>query len=98
MRNGWICTTVTAVNHKGSAGAMEVKGIKQIYSRSINEHGLRFVRYLGDGDNKSFETIKSFYPGVTVKKLECVGHVQKRVGARLRNLKKVVKNLGGRGS
>ena len=32
-----------------------------------------------------------------IRKLECVGHVQKRVGTRLRNLKKIVKNLGGRG-
>ena len=27
------------------------------------------------------------YPGVTISKLECIGHVQKRVGTRLRNLK-----------
>ena len=32
-----------------------------------------------------------------VKKRECIGHVQKRVGYRLRELKKRVKVLGGRG-
>ena len=37
------------------------------------------------------------YPGLKVKKLECVDHVQKRVGSRLRALKKKVKNLDGRG-
>ena len=30
-------------------------------------------------------------------KLECVGHVQKRVDSRLRNLKKTIKGLGGKG-
>ena len=34
---------------------------------------------------------------IEVKKLECVGHVQKRVGCRLRNLKKKEKGLGGKG-
>ena len=32
-----------------------------------------------------------------VKKLECVGHVQKRVGTRLRKLKQEVKGIGGKG-
>ena len=26
-------------------------------------------------DSKSFSTIKNTYPGITVEKLECVGHV-----------------------
>ena len=34
---------------------------------------------------------------VKVVKLECISHVQKRVGNRLRNLQKNVKGLGGRG-
>ena len=37
------------------------------------------------------------YPGITVRKLQCVGHVQTRVGSRLLSLKKKVKGLGGRG-
>ena len=31
-----------------------------------------------------------------MKKLECVGHYQKKVGTRLHNLKKKEKGLGGR--
>ena len=44
----------------------------------------------------SFPAVKNTYPSVTACKLECVGHVQKRVGTRLRNLKKNVKGLGGK--
>jgi hypothetical protein len=85
------------INHIGSAGAMEVNGATRIFSRSIEKHGLRYTKYLGDGDSKSFSTVKNFYEGFLVEKLECVGHIQKRVGNRLRNLKKNVKNLGGKG-
>jgi len=52
---------------------------------------------LGDGDSKVFSSIENIYPDVTVQKLECVGHIQKRVGNRARKLKKNVKGLGGRG-
>lgn len=37
------------------------------------------------------------YKNFPVLKKECVGHVQKRMGTRLRNLKKNTKGLGGKG-
>ena len=94
----WSSKHVCKLNHVGSAGAMEVDGGKLIFGRSIEKHGLRFTKYLGDGDIKSFTSIKSIYPGVDVEKLECVGHIQKRAGTRLRNMKKNVRNLGGGGA
>ena len=36
------------------------------------------------------------FTSIEIIKLECVGHYQKRVGTRLRNLKKKEKGLGGR--
>ena len=68
-----------------------------IFERSQAKHGLRYTKLLGDGDSKSFATVKNTYEGVTMEKLECVGHVQKRVGSRLRSLKKAKKGLGGSG-
>ena len=38
--------------------------------------------------------MKDIYPHKTVVKNECIGHIQKRVGKRLRALKKVEKGLG----
>ena len=84
-------------NHSGSAGAMEVTGAKQIFERSIEKHGVRITQFYGDGDSKSYDSVKETYEGITVEKMECVGHVQKRVGTRLRNLKQKNKALGGRG-
>ena len=56
------------------------------------------MQFLGDGDSKSFPAVEDIYEGVKVKKLGCIGHIRKRVGNRLRNLKKNVKRLSGRGS
>ena len=41
-------------------------------------------------------SVKNIYEGLDIKKLACVGHYQKRVGTRLRNLKKKQKGIGGR--
>lgn len=76
---------------------MEVAGSKSIFNRSIEKHNLRYVQFLGDGDSKSFPAIQNTYADIEVEKLEYVGHVQKRVGTRLRNLKKNVKNIGRKG-
>ena len=43
---------------------------------------------MGDGDAKSYVNVKATYPGIEIKKLDCVGHYQKRAGTRLQNLKK----------
>ena len=76
---------------------METVGAKRVFERSVDRHNMRYVNFLGDGDSKSYLTVKDTYPSIEIKKLECVGHYQKRLGTRLRNLKKREKGLGGRG-
>ena len=93
----WKSTHSCTLNFTGSSGAMESVGAKRVFERSVETHNLRYIEFLGDGDSKSFLTVKDTYPGVQVKKLECVGHYQKRLGTRLRNLKKKEKGLGGKG-
>jgi len=84
-------------NYNGSAPNMEVTGAKTMFGRSLKKFNVRYAEYIGDGDSKSFQSIEKAYDNFTVIKKECVGHVQKRMGIRLRNLKKNVKGLGGRG-
>ena len=93
----WKMTHECCLNYHGSAPGMELVGTKRIFARSIEKHEMRYVNLYGDGDTKSYSAVKDIYPGLKVKKLECVGHVQKHVGTRLRNLKKNVKGLGGKG-
>ena len=51
------------------------------------KHGLVYEGYLGDGDSNSYNTLANpdhpIYPDIEIKKLECFGHVQKRMGKRL---------------
>ena len=75
--------------------------------RSVEAHCLRYTEFLRDGDSKSHKLIveQAVYEEVEVTKLECVGHVQKRLGSRLRSLKKRLgqirledgKSIGGSG-
>ena len=61
-------------------------------------HGLYYTKFFGDGDSKSYSSVKDIYSdvGVDVTKYECIGHVQKRMGTALRKLKKEKKCLGGK--
>ena len=81
------------VNYEGSAGSKETAGVLECYRESVELNKLRYVKFIGDGDSKSYsEVVKADpYDGVPIKKLECSGHVQKGVGSRLRSLKKVCK-------
>ena len=84
---------------------MESAGTAAIFSSSIEKHGLIYKSYLGDGDTSSYKDVVATNPyeeyGIVPIKLECVGHVQKRLGNRLRELRKSYKNtktpLSGRG-
>ncbi|GFU24794.1 uncharacterized protein TNCV_794141 [Trichonephila clavipes] len=69
---------------------METVGVYRIFERSEANRSLRYTSYYGDGDSKAFNNVKDIYGYDSVVKYECIGHVQKRVGSRLRKLKKNV--------
>ncbi|GFW16480.1 uncharacterized protein TNCV_443551 [Trichonephila clavipes] len=95
-----------AKNYEGFSGEWNV-GVLSIFQRSESSRKACYTQYLGDGDSKGFLTIKEakVYGDTEVEKLECVGHVQKRMGTRLRNILKMSKgiklsdgkNISGRG-
>ena len=53
------------------------------------------MTYIGDGDTKSYQNVVAAdpCPGYSIKKAECVGHVEKRIGKRLLNFKSSNKEL-----
>lgn len=81
-------------NYEGYSGGMESEGASRMFHRSISTRKVRYAKYLGDGDSKGFLKISesNVYKELTVEKLECIGHVQKRMGARLRNLRTKMKS------
>lgn len=87
---------------------MEVDGIVEMFRRSESSYGVKYKNYIGDGDSKVFKAVceaKPYGEDFEVSKKECVGHVQKRMGTRLRNIKsnfsgKLLsdgKKMGGKG-
>ncbi|GFW55458.1 uncharacterized protein TNCV_118421 [Trichonephila clavipes] len=82
-------------NHFGNSGSMEVSGAIQIFQRSESLHTLRYTKFLGDGDSRTYKEVNDMQPyGDTgIEKLECVGYVEKRMGTRLRALKLKMKGM-----
>ena len=77
------------ITHEGSANSMEMRGTVDIYSRSIEQNKLRYVTMISDGDCKNHASVVELKPygDTDIVKEDCVGHVQKRMGRRLRDLK-----------
>ncbi|GFS91523.1 uncharacterized protein TNCV_1139501 [Trichonephila clavipes] len=75
---------------------MEPLGVYRIFERSVEMRKLQYVNFFGDRDSKGYASVKDIYGKNTVAKYECIGHIQKRVGTKLRKLKSKRKDLGGR--
>lgn len=62
----------------------------------MTAYNVRYTQYLGDGDSKGFiavQELEPYGPDHKISKLECLGHVQKRMGTRLRRLKSENKHI-----
>ena len=58
-----------------------VKTLLLAFRLQLKKYNLRYTQYLGEGDTKSYlEVVRSDpYNGIEINKLECIGHIQKRV-------------------
>ena len=87
----WLAehSPICSINHEGSVGSMELSGTVTIFKQSVAKYNLRYKNYVGDGDTSSFMNVvqsKPYRENFMINKLECIGHVQKRLGSRLRRL------------
>lgn len=82
-----VCTR----NYEGTSGGMEAKGSTRMFGRSLGLK-FRYEHFVGDGDSTAYKSViamnngEGHYENTKVKKLECIYHVQKRMGTRLRKL------------
>ncbi|XP_041473006.1 uncharacterized protein LOC121422184 [Lytechinus variegatus] len=75
--------------HKGSSGKMEVDAAVKIWGRSEDKYKLRYKYMLSDGDSAAYKAVKDIYGDeCTVHKLDCVGHVGKRMYKALDKVRK----------
>ena len=78
-------------NFDGLSGRMEAECAVQLWGRS-EDIGFRYTTFVGDGDSSAYTSVTKMNNGkgpynVEVVKEECVNHVKKRMGTRLRKLK-----------
>ena len=77
-------------NYKDTSQSMESSAAVEIWHRSIEKNQLVYDTYIGDGDSSSFKNLLKSNPYkslVTVRKEECLGHVQKRLKKWLKKKK-----------
>ena len=81
--------SVCEANFTGSAGTMKPKGVSTTFSHSL-DFNIRYKYLISDGDAKTHTLLlqEKPYGEEHVEKVDCVGHVQKRMGTALRELKK----------
>ena len=78
---------------------MEPDAVVEMFSRFKSTYNVGYTNYIGDVDGKTYKSIQNTKPYgyFAFTKKECIRHIEKRLGTTLFNLKKEVKNLGGRG-
>lgn len=76
-----------SANHSGSFGKMEVDVVIERFERSMEKFGVQYRNYIGDGDSKTYSGILKAAPhgDNEVVTKECIGHMQIRMGTRLRD-------------
>ncbi|GFW55179.1 uncharacterized protein TNCV_115651 [Trichonephila clavipes] len=81
---------------KGFSAGFKLCGtlnLPRLSKTAYTNHENKLMSVISEG----FISVKDTYGKDSVTKYECIGHVQKRVGARLRKLKSKNKNLSGKG-
>jgi hypothetical protein len=70
---------------------MEVAAVLNILNFSLLTNGICYTKHLGVEVSKAYKRVvseKPYRPNISITRLECRGHVQKVVGARMRRLVK----------
>lgn len=96
----WKNKHVCQKNFSESSGKMESTAAVMLWERSL-EKKLRYVAFVGEGDSAAHKAVCSLNSGdgpygtdYPVVKEECLNHVSKRLGIRLRTLKKKLAEPG----
>jgi len=86
------------LNWSTSSSAMEADIILEGFEKAYDQHGLRYMEYIGDGDSSVQPKLVEKLPwGFAIKKLECANHAVKCFRASLENLVSTNSSYKGRG-
>ena len=76
------------INHVGSSGAMEKKGVIEMFTRLIEMFTRRYSVCVGDGNSSSFGDVKDALTAkhddtYTIVNEDCIGYIRKRMSPAL---------------
>ncbi|XP_060853394.1 uncharacterized protein LOC132931411 [Rhopalosiphum padi] len=77
------------LNWKQASTAMEAGGIVEGFSKSVEMHGLKFNKLIGDGDSsvvKRLNEILPYGPRFMIQKIECRNHLLRNYISKLKML------------
>lgn len=58
-----------SINHSGSSEKMEIDAIIEMFYRSVEKHGVKYLTYIGDGDSKTYKGILNANPYTDEKRV-----------------------------
>ena len=65
-------------NWDGSSYAMETDIIVEGFKKCIEQHSVKYTKFIGNGDSSVYSTLISSVPwGYAIEKLECANHTVK---------------------
>ena len=73
-------------NYEGTSGGMEKQMAINMWNRSQDKNAMRYTTMISDGDTATYAALCENVD-YHVEKEECINHVSKRLGTRLRKLK-----------
>jgi len=77
---------------------MEADIILEEFKKCEEQHGVRYIEFIGDGDNSVYPTLISNLPWrYAIEKTECANHVIKCFRTHLENLVQNNPSYKGRG-
>ncbi|XP_029342286.1 uncharacterized protein LOC103310448 [Acyrthosiphon pisum] len=82
------------LNWTKGATSMEADGIAEGFLNSIELHGLKFNKLIGDGDSsvtKRLNEVMPYGPTFLVEKIECRNHILRNYSQKLMNLTRITK-------
>lgn len=75
-------------NWSGSSSGMEADILMDGFTKSVEMYGLKYVRFIGDGDSNVYKKVLDSrpYDNITIEKIECKNHLLRNVCNKLKDL------------
>ncbi|GBN00759.1 hypothetical protein AVEN_220264-1 [Araneus ventricosus] len=75
-------------NWMGSSSAMEADIIVDGFTKRVEMHGVKYARFIGDGDSNVYKKILDSMPydNLTVEKIECKNHLLRNMCNKLKDI------------